>query len=116
MCLSLTPIVRTEQELRRIAPTARILAMVPPPLFPPFPWTMNATVLNDIFPTLIRDIATVAHLPPVVDVHTALKDYAPYTCDGCHPNPAGYAIVAQTVADAILQLFPEQRGNIQRNL
>ena len=34
--------------------------MVPPPLFAPFPFEMNATVINTLFPVIIRDIAAVS--------------------------------------------------------
>ena len=54
----------------------KIYLAVPPPLYPPFPYNMNATVINVIFPQLIRKLAleTVGVESSVVDVHTALSN------------------------------------------
>src|SRR5688572_4673502 len=50
-----------------------VYVMVPPPLYPPFPYEMNRTVINDIFPTLIRSIAKDSGLEHnVIDVFDAL--------------------------------------------
>ena len=40
-------------------PTApKIYVMVPPPLFEPFPYNMQASVINDILPVLVRVIGS----------------------------------------------------------
>ena len=92
---------------------------------------MNETVINDVLPVLIPVIAqknTALLAPaPVVDIFSALggtknlsknistqsgctvKDTRPMckyfcdqqSCDQCHPNDAGYAVVAKTVALAV---------------
>jgi lysophospholipase L1-like esterase len=78
----------------------QIFVMVPPPLVAPFPFQMNATVINDIFPKLMRDIANVMQAP-IVDIYSAMGDYKSLTCDGCHPTAQGFAIIANAVAQAI---------------
>ena len=35
----------------------KVMLAVPPPLYPPFPYSMNATVINEIFPRLLRQLA-----------------------------------------------------------
>ena len=80
--------------------------MVPPPLQPPYPFDMNATVINEIYPVLVRNIAEVAGVK-VIDIFTALsgKDY---TCDGCHPSHDGNVMIASTMYNAIKKFHTQQ--------
>jgi lysophospholipase L1-like esterase len=83
----------------------RIMLMIPPPLGPGDPIQMNGTVINTIFPSLIRNIAAVAGGLDVIDVQSQLKgddwDSKKITCDGCHPNDSGYDIIASYLAPII---------------
>jgi hypothetical protein len=56
---------------------------------------MNQTIINSIFPVLIRDIAAVTS-SQVVDVHSAFNSSS-LSCDGCHPTAAGNQIIAETI-------------------
>lgn len=80
----------------------KIYVALPPPLFSPYPYQMNSTVINVTFPVLLPAIASAGGAAGVIDVYTAMKGQAPnITCDGCHPTDAGYQIIAQTFASAL---------------
>ena len=82
----------------------KIYLMIPPPLYQPYPFEMNATIINSIFPTLIPDLASVTK-SEVIDIYTAIKSWdaseAEKSCDGCHPTDEGQVIIAKTIAAAI---------------
>ena len=46
----------------------RVYVVSPPPLYPPFPYDMNQTVINEVFAPLLTRIAANNRLPPVIDV------------------------------------------------
>ena len=83
----------------------KIFLAVPPPLYPPFPYNMNATVINTIFPKLIRQLTTetVAE-STVIDVYSAFRSLGTtgqtcISCDGCHPHGnRAYRVVAAAFA------------------
>ncbi len=79
----------------------KVFVIAPPPLYPPFPYDMNVTVINEIFPVLLREIATIGNTNGVIDVFSALGGAAltqpGITCDGCHPINPGYLEAAQTI-------------------
>ncbi len=94
-------------QLRKLEPVPQIFLMVPPPLYEPYPFEMNKTIINDIYPTLVRSVGSVMNAQ-IIDIHTpfvqasAANPGTNYTCDGCHPTPDGVQIIASTVRDAIL--------------
>lgn len=104
---------RMIKQLRELKPTPRIFIIVPPPLFEPYPFQMNATIINEIFPTLVRDIADV-HDCEVIDVHGALSmsGFTPsaLTCDGCHPTDKANQIIAETIAPHIQKSIAKRRN------
>ncbi len=73
--------------LKKETKAKEIFVMVPPPLRAPYPFDMNQTVINEIFPVLVRNIADVTGVK-VIDIFTALSD-KDYSCDGCHPTHDG---------------------------
>jgi len=79
----------------------KVFVILPPPLYPPFPYEMNETVINEIFPVLLPEIASVSGATGVIDVFSALGGAAlsqpGITCDGCHPVNPGYLEAAQTI-------------------
>lgn len=89
-----------------------VFIMVPPPLYEPFPYSMNETIINTIFPTLVRDISSVMDTE-LIDIRSAFTSSElsgeELTCDGCHPTDAGDAIIASTMAEAIQQ-YVEKKG------
>lgn len=87
------------QTVQNFKTNPKIYIMVPPPLRDPYPFSMNATVINEIFPTLVRNIASVTNVE-IIDIFDALSG-ADYSCDGCHPSNDGIQLIAQTVANAI---------------
>lgn len=87
------------QNVQKFKSNPKIYIMVPPPLRDPYPFSMNATVINEIFPLLVRNIATVTNVE-IIDIFDALSG-ADYSCDGCHPSNEGIELIAQTVAKAI---------------
>jgi len=79
----------------------KIFVMTPPPLYPPDPYQMNATIINQIFPQLIPQIAKDNSLSTPIDIFNALGgatlNQPGITCDGCHPTDKGYNLMATTV-------------------
>lgn len=89
--------------LRRLVPTPKIYLLVPPPLYEPYPFEMNATIINQIYPVLLRDIAAVTNTG-VIDVYSAFVNSPKQqnlTCDGCHPEPFGNYLIAHSIATAV---------------
>ena len=88
--------------LRRLDPVPQIYMLVPPPLYEPYPFEMNATIINQIYPVLVRDIATVTGTG-LIDVYSAFADSkkSNLTCDGCHPESFGNYLIANAIATAI---------------
>ncbi len=86
-------------QLKKETKAKDIYVMVPPPLRPPYPFDMNQTVINEIFPVLVRNIADVAGVK-VIDIFTALSDKY-YSCDGCHPSHDGNVAIANTIYETI---------------
>ncbi len=95
-------------QLRTLSPQPEIFVMIPPPLYSPYPFEMNATIINTIYPTLIRDLASVMRVE-VIDIFSqfkAVNQASPdtvLTCDGCHPTTDGVYLIADTVKAAITQ-------------
>jgi len=89
-----------------------VFPMIPPPLYPPFPYDMNETVINAEFPVLVPQIAKAGKANGFVDVFDALgganltlpKDF----CDGCHPVDAGYELIAQVVYQTVVKAARER--------
>lgn len=81
------------------APT--IFIMTPVPLYEPYPFEMNSTVINTFLGSvpdgLIAQLAPLANVQ-LIDIHAAFKSYdASITCDGCHPTDQGYEVIAKTM-------------------
>lgn len=92
------------KQLRLLEPRPEIYILVPPPLYDPYPFDMNATIINEIYPSLIYDIATVTETT-VINLYDAFRDaessYSTLSCDGCHPNADGNQIIAETIYKSI---------------
>jgi alpha-L-fucosidase 2 len=98
--LDYVDMIRTVRQLKT---RPKVFVMVPPPLFEPYPFDMNSTIINEVFPVLIRDINTVVDTK-LVDVYGALASQpnsTALTCDGCHPTDEANQIIAETIATAI---------------
>lgn len=88
--------------LRALKSHPKIYILVPPPIYAPYPYDMNGTIVNQIYPILERDLASVVGAE-IIDIYSAMVDTGvDNTCDGCHPTETGANIIAQTIADAIL--------------
>lgn len=92
--------VELVQKVQAFKSNPKIYVMVPPPLRSPYPYLMNATVINEIFPTLVRNIASVKNVE-IIDIFDALSG-ADYSCDGCHPSEDGSQLIAETIANVIV--------------
>lgn len=92
--------------IRSLDPIPDIYLMVPPPLYDPYPFSMNKTIINEIYSTLVRDISKVTNTK-LIDIYSAFRDAEMedpdvlLTCDGCHPNDTGNMIIAKTIMSAI---------------
>jgi acyl-CoA thioesterase I len=97
------------KQLRILQSSPEIFILVPPPLYDPSPFKMNATIINEIFPKLIRNIAAVTETR-IIDIYTAFRESerssssSTLICDGCHPTDDGHRIIANTIHEA-LQMF-----------
>lgn len=67
-------------QLKRLRTKPKIYLVIPSPLREPYPFEMNRTIINEVFPKLIRDIAKVVDVE-VIDVFSALSP-ADFSCDG----------------------------------
>lgn len=111
--------------LKALPSKPRVFVVVPPPLFPPFPFNMSSHVINDVYPVLLRELAKEAD--GLIDVWSALGGADPVrraaargghcgseaeecTRDGCHPNDAGLGIIARTLALTIETTSPGAPG------
>lgn len=100
-----------------------VLVAVPPPLYRNHAYGMLQSVINAEFPSALQRIANSRRLPPPVSIFEAFKAKCPNlqsnACpfisgvnplsreahdDGCHPNDAGYSLIAERVHDAILPM------------
>ncbi len=50
------------QQLSQLKSHPKIYILVPPPIFAPYPMELNSTVVSQIYPVLIRDIAAVMNV------------------------------------------------------
>lgn len=108
-----------------------IWSMIPPPLMQNDSYGMNQTVINTVFPQVIRDITQANHLNGLVDLWAAMGGVADWQtrfpescsadavgqwpackyfcdagrtswpCDQCHPGDAGYLYMASWVKDHV---------------
>lgn len=93
------------KQLRLLSPQPEIYVLVPPPLYEPYPFDMNATIINEIYPIVIKDISTVTETN-LINMYDAFREAektaaAPLTCDGCHPTADANQIIADTIYKAI---------------
>lgn len=82
-----------------------IFAMTTVPLYEPYPFAMNATVINEFLSAnpqgLIPQVASLANVH-LIDIHAAFQGYsASITCDGCHPTDEGFEVIAKAMAPYI---------------
>jgi sialate O-acetylesterase len=85
-------------------PPPRVVLLTPPPLYPPYPYGMNGTVINSFLPVLVKRIASVVSVE-VIDVHLQYSRIAKpsWTCDGCHPDAPGYNAIAKIIMGGLLK-------------
>merc|ERR1740117_1587312 len=92
----------------------KVFVVLPPPLFPPWPYNMSAHAINVEFPVLQKKMAADSKADGLIDIWTPLKDInglnatlggildgESLTCDGCHPKDAGLTIMASVIMKAI---------------
>lgn len=71
------------RSLRWFQPIPKISIPVPPPLYDPYAFDMNRTIINTIVPTLIRDISGVMDTG-LIDIYSAFNS-SELSCDGSLP-------------------------------
>lgn len=100
-------------KLKKLNPMPKVYVLIPPPIWDGYNvdtvFYMNATIVNNILPKVIRNLANViTDIDGVIDIQTAiLSANLPsdiLTCDGCHPYEITNQIIAQTIADTITNL------------
>lgn len=80
--------------------------MIPPPLFEPYPYQMQESVINTIYPVLDRVISSWQNVG-IIDNYSIMEGND-LTVDGCHPGEEGHTLIAQNVADAILAMVNDK--------
>jgi acyl-CoA thioesterase-1 len=97
--------------LRRLPKQPQVYVVTPPPLYERR-WGLNTTLVNHIFPVLLRNIAEVLKRP-LIDVHSVLSrhggNHSELTCDNIHPTLLGKRLIAKAIADAITGKIAEDR-------
>lgn len=88
------------RQLRELPTHPRIFICQPMPAWPPSGWAISPEVIERELQPLIADIAR-AEGVGLIDLFTPMRDQHTVTPDHVHPNAAGAAILAQTVAAAI---------------
>ena len=94
-----------------------LYVMIPPPLYEEGAIQANQTVINEIFPELIPNLAKNLSLgdDKVIDIFSAMGgaglDHYELFCDGqncdpCHPNDAGYTFMASQIYKKIFNPTP----------
>eukprot|EP00931_Biecheleriopsis_adriatica_P057563 TRINITY_DN34163_c0_g1_i1.p1 TRINITY_DN34163_c0_g1~~TRINITY_DN34163_c0_g1_i1.p1 ORF type:complete len:318 (-),score=53.79 TRINITY_DN34163_c0_g1_i1:181-1134(-) len=108
-----------------------IWTMIPPPLMQLAAYGMNSTVINTVFPRVIRDITKANYVSGPVDLYAAMGGVADWSsrfpkscsadavsawpdckyfcdagrsnwpCDQCHPGDAGYQFMASWIKDHV---------------
>lgn len=91
---------------RNLPSTPVVYSGVPPPLYAQGVFGMNQTVINEIFPVLIRDINNRNNLPfEPVDWFEALGGAElrnpEMLADLCHPNNVGYTAMTNAIYDVL---------------
>lgn len=91
-----------------VKPTTQFFIMIPNPVFEPYPFDMNGTIINNIYPSLIPKIASAlnhgasqSNPVRVIDLHTPLLG-TDLTCDHCHPSHEANVVIADVIATTIL--------------
>lgn len=79
------------------------------PLYSPYPYDMNATVINSLLSRvpsgIISQLSTLADVG-LIDIYGSFvkAGFGPsVTCDGCHPTDTGYQQIAETMAPILQQ-------------
>jgi len=97
-------------KLKTLTPVPKVIVLTLVPLYAPYPYDMNSTVINDILSGdggLLFQLAAL-EADGIIDVHSAFvkAGFAPnITCDGCHPVDEGYEFIAQVLAQSIKGLM-----------
>jgi hypothetical protein len=106
------------QAARALASKPKIYLMTLVPLYSPFPYDMNSTVINDFISNnstgLVTQMAALAGVDGVIDIHAAFSAAlnASCTCDGCHPTDVGYTFIGQYMAPIIQAAAKERFGSV----
>ena len=88
-------------QLRRQTSVKDLFVMIPPPAMLPLQFSINQTIVNEILPTLVRNIAQVNDVK-VIDLFTPMST-GNYTCDAIHPTHEGNVIIANTIYENIMK-------------
>lgn len=108
--------MRMIKTVKALPSNPKIFLLTLVPLYTPYPYAMNATVINNIVSAvpggIVAQIASIADVG-LIDVHAAFDSYGPnITCDGCHPTDDGYELIAQTLAPVIRQAAAERGAGL----
>lgn len=88
------------RQLRSLPSKPRIFICQPMPAWPPSGWGISPDVIERELRPMIAEIAHNENVG-LIDLFMPMRDQHPNTPDHVHPNAAGAAILAQTVASAI---------------
>lgn len=99
------------RDVKKLPSHPKIFLVIPPVMYD-YPtnvfFGMNSTIINDILPSLHRNLADVLGIDAsqIIDIQTAYKNSgytaAELSCDGVHPQSAGNQVIASAIAAAIL--------------
>ena len=82
-----------------------VYTTIPVPNYKNGVYGMNQTVINDIFPALVPEIASEMTKHAALDIFDCMGGkgltHPELIADGCHPNAAGYSFLAQCFQTAL---------------
>ena len=99
--------VEMAQSLQNLSTQPKLYIMIPPPLYEEGIFAMQGKITNELLPLEVRRIGEHLGLPSsqVINLFEPLGgsrlDKSDMFADGCHPNDAGYHLIAQIVYNAL---------------
>lgn len=92
--------VKLVSEFQKLSSEPKIWIVLPPPIFSDQGGKISPDYFENTLIPLIKQVAQETGLP-LIDVHSALVDYADYFPDGIHPNYEGGKLMATEIYNAV---------------
>ena len=105
------------QTFQALESSPELFIMVPPPLYKDGTYSMNQTVINEVFPKIIPSLGQNLGLDEdhIIDIFSAMggtemNQFELFcdgqNCDACHPNDSGYTFMASQIYKTLWKPTP----------